>query len=306
MAYNDDERRRTASLRLTPQQEDWMARAMKAQAEGLPIPPKPTEMGDDGMQRLTPAYTDPRSQAIAQTPAMIRPAHSMLDKLFRPGRADAANQMNREYKENALTGQIANQSSGADAALKELELRAKSGKDPDALAALEKYYKVEALRRGGGNGFNMQDLMQGNKTVDGLVPAPKSGGGGDPSPLTPALSGKLTLSEAREKATSNIAELQRKLEMLDAEEININTEGSTRSIPSYSTFGSHPGAAPQPSGTRDIAVDMDRRALRTKEIPAERTAMQQEIQKLEQVLSEISGPLTGAGMGGPTEYNPNR
>ena len=48
------------------------------------------------------------------------------------------------------------------------------------------------------------------------------------------------------------------------------------------------------------------RARRTKEIPAERAAMQQEIQQLEQVLSEISGPLTSPDMGGANYYDPNK
>ena len=195
MAYIDEERRRR-STKLTRDQEDWIARAMDAQSKGLPIPPQPTELGEDGMQRLTPAYTDPRSQAIAQTPAMIRPAHSMLDRIFRPGRADAANQMNREYKENALTGQMARsgqqieqrykeaqgKSVGADAAVKELQRRAMDG-DTEALANLKKYYEVEALRRGGGN--NLLPYMDlANKGPGGLEVVSKAGaeGGGDAPP----------------------------------------------------------------------------------------------------------------------------
>ena len=174
MAYIDDERRRRAGVKLTPDREAWIAAAMDAQQRGEPLPPLPTE-GEGDMQRLTPAYTDPRSQAIAQTPAMIRPAHSMLDRLFRPGRADAANQMNREYKENALTGQIARKSAGADAALKELELRAREG-DTDALKGLEKYYKVEALRRGG-SGPDFTKLLDGDGSIpDGSMGSAKPKG----------------------------------------------------------------------------------------------------------------------------------
>jgi hypothetical protein len=308
MAYINDKRR---SVRLTPEQEDWIARAMDAQSKGLPVPPRPTQTGDDGMQRLSPAYTDPRSQSIANSP--IRPVRSMLDRIFSPGRADAVNQMNREYKENALTSQLGRsgqrieqdynkartESMMTSNKMEELKRRALVDGDPKALKLLKAY--TAAIGKGGGLDYGMLGV---NKTVDGLVPARKGGDTPKPPPSGPVLSGQLTLSEAREKATSVIAELQRKLEMLDAEEADINTEGSTRSIPSYATGGSHPGAAPQPSGTRDIPINMAWRARRTKEIPAERAAMQQEIQQLEQVLTEISGPLTSPG--GPEMGSPNR
>lgn len=215
-----------AGVNMTPKQEAWIAAAMAAQQRGEPPPPLPTEMagvrnpgdrdyvtpiGDErpmanqGQRVLSPAYTDPRSQAIAQTPGMIRPVHSMLDRLFRPGRADTANQMNREYKENALAGQVAGRSAEADAALKELELRAKSGEDPAALEGLKKYYEVEALRRGGGGVQPWGQL--GNKTVDGLVPAPKDGGGdtggGDkPPPGNPYMSMTKEDSEKAFRSTS--------------------------------------------------------------------------------------------------------
>lgn len=335
MAYIDDERRRRAGVELTPDQEAWLAAAMEAQAKGLPIPPRPTEMsgvrnpGDSdyvtpvgnerpmanqGQRVLSPAYTDPRSQAIAQTPAMIRPAHSMLDRLFRPGRADTANQMNREYKENALRGQVAESSSRADLALKELELRARKG-DDDALAGLKKYYEVEALRRGGG-GNDIPAWMGMAKEKDGSVLDGSKGvatkkvaaEGAEAVERGPMLSGQLTLSEAREKATSGIAERKRKLEMLDAEEVNINTEGATRSVPTYATGGGM-GGAPYQTGMKDMPINMIWRARRTKEIPAERAAMQQEIQQLEQVLTEISGPLTSPvspDKGGATYSNPNQ
>jgi hypothetical protein len=213
--------------------------------------------------------------------------------------------MNREYKENALKGQVAERSSRADLALKELELRARKG-DDDALKGLKKYYEVEALRRGGG-GNDIPAWMAAAK--DGSVSdgprgsaKPKGEEGAEAVERGPMLSGQLTLSEAREKATSGIAERKRKLEMLDAEEVNINTEGATRSVPTYATGGGM-GGAPYQTGMKDMPINMIWRARRTKEIPAERAAMQQEIQQLEQVLTEISGPLTSPvspDMGGAT------
>ena len=295
MAYIDDERRRTASLRLTRQQEDWMARAMDAQSKGLPIPPKPTETGDDGMQRLTPAYTDPRSQAIAQTPAMIRPAHSMLDRLFRPGRADAANQMNREYKENALTGQIASQSAGADAALKELELRARSGKDPEALKGLEKYYKVEALRRGG-SGNNMQDFINMSKG-DGSIPdgpmgsaKPKGAAGDTPASLPADVTRRdLTPTQNRIRAQQRVAEINELIEqqqqIVDRKPRKVRRQASGRDW------------KPNRPEYVDMPFESSYSEDDIKNAPLKLEALQQEKKKLEQVLSKISGPLTGPDMG---------
>ena len=312
MAYIDDERRRRnrAGVNLTPEQEDWLARANIAQSRGLPVPPRPVE-GEAGNQRLSPAYTDPRSQSIANSP--IRPVRSMLDRIFSPGRADAANQMNREYKENALTSQLGRSGQRIEQdynkarttsmmtsnKMEELKRRALVDGDPKALKLLKAY--TAAIGKGGGLDYGM---LGGDKTVDGLVPSPKSGGDTPtPPPSGSVLSGQLTLSEAREKATSGIAERQRRLEMLDAEAADINTEGATRSMPTYATGGSM-GGAPYQTGTKDIPVDMTWRARRTKEIPAERAAVKQEIQQLEQVLTEISGPLTSPG--GPDMGSPNR
>ena len=307
MAYIDDERRRRAGVKLTPKLEDWMARAMMAQAEGLPIPPKPTDTGDDGMQRLTPAYTDPRSQAIAQTPAMIRPAHSMLDRLFRPGRADAANQMNREYKENALKGQIANQSSGADAALKELEFRAKSGKDPEALKGLKKYYEVEALRRGS-SGNNMQDFINMAKG-DGSIP---DGSVGSAKPKGAAVGsgagvplGNPYMNMAKADAEKAFKNTSKELdEYIARYESIVAGEGRARSgrlENLMGMFSSQDSVEATPNEIKDAAE----RVMRGKESKIKLQKQFEEAHGLS--LSNVGTlPLTGADMGGPTEYNPNR
>jgi len=200
MAYEDEQRRRR-SVQLTPEQKDWIIRAMAAQQAGQPAPPLPTRsvgargpdhpqyvtpLGNErpaanqGREVLAPAYVDPKSQAIAQTPGIIRPAHSMLDKIFRPGRADAANQMNREYLENALKNQSEQQYNQArtsslqqDAAIKELQRRAMDG-DPKALESLKEFYKAEALRRGGGGRYD-SDLYLQQLAQEGSIDA----GGGD-------------------------------------------------------------------------------------------------------------------------------
>ena len=328
MAYIDEERRRRAGIRLTDAREAWLAEAIVAQQEGRPLPPLPTEMtgvrnpgdsdyvtpiGDErpkanqGQRVLSPAYTDPRSQAIAQTPAMIRPAHSMLDKIFRPGRADAANQMNREYKENALTGQMARSGQqieqrykeaqgklvGADAAIKELQRRAMSGDDPEALDNLKRYYEVEALRRGGGN--NLPPYMDlANKGPGDLEVVPKAGaeGGGDaPSPpLADLIPGSLTLGELYERVESSIASNDAKKAELERELKSLDVEGARRR-------GRYDWLTE--TYERSEPIDLDWIVKRKQEIPAEIA----ELDAKNKVLEENRRPLTSPH---PELGDPNR
>ena len=315
MAYIDEERKRRAGVELTDARKAWLAAAMEAQAKGLPLPPLPTETtgvrnpGDSGYvtpignerpaanqgQRvLSPAYTDPRSQAIAQTPGIIRPAHSMLDKIFRPGRADAANQMNREYLENALKNQSEQQYNQArtsslqqDAAIKELQRRAMDG-DPKALESLKEFYKAEALRRGGGgptSDFYKQLAQEGSidagggddavRRERGESPPPGAPAGGDDSttglPLTSVLPGNLTLSEARNRVETEIAKRQAQIDELDRELKSLDVEGTTRpgrvDWLTESTLDEYGADEP------NVGIDLDWIAKRKQEIPIERAKL---------------------------------
>ena len=302
MAYIDDERRRRAGVNMTPKQEAWIAAAMAAQQRGELPPPLPTEMagvrnpGDrdyvtpignerpmanQGQRVLSPAYTDPRSQAIAQTPAMIRPAHSMLDRLFRPGRADTANQMNREYKENALKGQVAERSSRADLALKELELRARKG-NPKALKGLEEYYKVEALRRGGGGVTPWGQITGAN--VDKHGGSAKLKGEEDAAPPPDVTRGDLTAVQNRVRIQQRAAEIDELIaqqqQIVDRKPQRVRRQASGRdwrpNMPEYV----------------DTPFESSYSEDDIKNAPLKLRALQQEKKQLEQVLTEISGPLT--------------
>jgi hypothetical protein len=306
-------------------QEDWLMKAMAAERAGQPMPPLPTQRvgarspGDAdyvtpvggeqpaanmGRETLAPAYVDPRSQSIAQTPALIRPVHSMLDKLIRPGRAGAANQMNREYMENALKNQMArsgqrteqqyNQARGrsttADAAMKELQLRAMGG-DKNALDSLAAYStKVTAAGRGGGPNDMYSRILQsrggsGEQPVDpetGMIPTRREGAG-------TVLPGDLTLAEAQEVAPAEIEKRQAQIAELEKEEASLDVAGTTR-LTDWKQTQSGPDWF---DSTREtVPIDLDWRARRKQEIPIEKTTLNAEIQKIQNEYSILQG---GAG-----------
>jgi hypothetical protein len=92
---------------------------------------------------------------IASSPALVRPAYSILDRMLRPGRAGMADRMNREYMEGLLQRdtdqrralaerqliEAQGQKMQSDAALAEVERKAAEG-DQDALDQLEKYSRA--------------------------------------------------------------------------------------------------------------------------------------------------------------------
>jgi hypothetical protein len=322
----EDERRRRQGVQLTPEREEWLIRAMAAERAGQPMPPLPTQRvgvrspGDadyvtpiggvqpaanQGREALAPAYVDPRSQAMAQAPALVRPIHSMLDKIMRPGRAGAAGQMNREYLENALKNQMArsgqrteqqyNQARGrsttADAAMKELQLRAMSGDDPEALKALSAYStEVTAKGRGGGGPNDIyQRILEGRgeggepiDPVTGRIPTRRESVG-------TVLPGDLTLAEAQEIAPAEIEKRQAQIAELEKEEASLDVAGATR-LTDWKQTQSGPDWF---DSTREtVPIDLDWRARRKQEIPIEKAALQTEIRKIENEYSNIQA---GAG-----------
>tara|TARA_R110000824_G_scaffold200373_1_gene384366 strand:+ start:1453 stop:2355 length:903 start_codon:yes stop_codon:yes gene_type:complete len=287
-----DQRKRTG---LTSEYEEWLrqqlARLSAESNDGSLSSPPLTKYAD---------IEDPR----AGRTGLGKPIGSFLDALVRPGRvaqmdADqrALQDKRMQYAEQRPMIQAQTSALMTDNQLEKLKLLALEG-DADAQNLLGKYTQLLSPRAGGGGldyGMLTGAMGQG---PGGTKVARKQGAGGDTgggaerSPRrSPILSGQLTLANARKKATAEIADRKRKLEMLDAEEADINTEGSTRSVPTYATGGSM-GGSPYQTGTRDIPIDMLWRARRSKEIPEERAAIQADIQQLENVLTEISGPIT--------------
>ena len=325
----EDERRRRQGIQLTPMQEDWLIKAMAAERAGQPMPPLPTQRvgvrgpghpqyvtplggeqpaANQGREVLAPAYVDPRSQAMAQAPALVRPIHSMLDKIMRPGRAGAADQMNREYLENALKNQMArsgqrteqryNQARGssleADAAIKELQRRAMSG-DQKALDTLSAYStEVTAAGRGGGNVTPWNEVANrlgregGGEQLDpdGNVIVPKGGVG-------TVLPGDLTLAEAQELAPAEIEKRQAQLTALEKEEASLDVAGATRSKKDWpSRIFKNLMGDPYGDPTVQVPIDLDWRSRRKQEIPAEKAALIAQIQKIKNEYISIQA---GAG-----------
>ena len=283
-----DQRKRTG---LTSEYEEWLrqqlARLSAESNDGSLSSPPLTKYAD---------IEDPR----AGRTGLGKPIGSFLDALVRPGRvaqmdADqrALQDRRMQYAEQRPMIQAQTSALMTDNQLEKLKLLALEG-NAEAQDLLGKYTQLLNPRAGGGGldyGMITGALGQG---PGGMKVARKPGAGGTTggsAERSPILSGQLTLADARKKATVEIADRKRKLEMLDAEEADINTEGSTRSVPTYATGGSM-GGSPYQTGTRDIPIDMLWRARRSKEIPAERAAIQADIQQLENVLTEISGPIT--------------
>tara|TARA_Y100000296_G_scaffold65564_1_gene77247 strand:- start:41 stop:1015 length:975 start_codon:yes stop_codon:yes gene_type:complete len=167
MTEEEKRRRYSRGVQLTPELKEWVIRATNAQRTGQAIPPPPTRMtgirvpGDadyvtpigneqpranQGQPEFAPAYVDPRSEAIAQTPALVRPVHGMMDKLFRPGRADVVNEMNRKYLEDLPERQAAQQKRRSEGLIEELRARALGG-DAAADAALLRLQKFREADR---------------------------------------------------------------------------------------------------------------------------------------------------------------
>ena len=286
-----DQRKRTG---LTDEYEEWLrqqlARLSAESNDGSLSSPPLTKYAD---------IEDPR----AGRTGLGKPIGGILDALVRPGRvaqmdADqrALQDKRMQYAEQRPMIQAQTSALMTDNQLEKLKLLALEG-DADAQNLLGKYTQLLSPRAGGGGldyGMLTGAMGQG---PGGMKVARKQGAcgtggaGGGGADRSPILSGQLTLADARKKATAEITDRKRKLEMLDAEEADINTEGSTRSVPTYATGGSM-GGSPYQTGTRDIPINMLWRARRAKEIPAERAAIQADIQQLENVLTEISGPIT--------------
>ena len=303
MANDYNERRRRAGVRLTPEQEDWMVRAMANQAAGKPLPPLPTETVD-GMQRLTPAYTDPRSQAIANSP--LRPIASTLDRVFNPGRADAANQMNREYRENALSGQIGRQgqrieqdynkarttSMATSNKMEELKRRALVDGDPEALKLLKAYTAATSRPTAGNDIQAWMNQAKGGSIKDsaGGFAKPNAANGENAAPVITGIRGDRTPADNRAGLETQIAAAKEKFAKLEKIEleggaIDDNWEmmgtGNVENFPRFRKF------------TEDELVAAS----------AEKTATEKEIQNLEHTVKTYR-PLTSPVTGGPVTGSP--
>jgi len=194
MTEEEKRKRYSRGVQLTPELEGWLRQVVNAQRAGWPIPEPPRGEGGQG---FAPAYVDPQSEAIAQTPALVRPVAGMMDKLFRPGRADVANEMNRKYLEDLPDRQMAQQKLRSEGLLEELRARALGG-DADAEAALlrlQKFREADRPSTSRGSGQSWEEFQRlANLGAGGEAGRDARGSArpntGDPLPTTePALTG---------------------------------------------------------------------------------------------------------------------
>ena len=99
-----EEERKRRGLQLTDEYERYVQDVLSARAAGVneprPITQVDTESGPE--YRTLQKYVDARDEMIESSPALVRPAYSILDRMLRPGRAGMADRMNREYMEGLL------------------------------------------------------------------------------------------------------------------------------------------------------------------------------------------------------------
>lgn len=185
-----EEERKRRGLQLTDEYERYVQDVLSARAAGLAEPRPITRVDTDSgpEYRTLQKYVDPRDEMIASSPALVRPAYSILDRMLRPGRAGMADRMNREYMEGLLqrdadqrmnTAKLQEQQ--ARAALTEVERRAAEG-DPKALDQIEALSKARYAGRGTGSGNeSFEDLL----TRVGLQGGGQASGNRPPTIPTP-------------------------------------------------------------------------------------------------------------------------
>ena len=293
MTEEEKRKRYSRGVQLTPELEGWLRQVVNAQRAGWPIPEPPRGEGGQG---FAPAYVDPRSEAIAQTPALVRPVAGMMVKLFRPGRADVANEMNRKYLEDLPDRQMAQQKLRSEGLLEELRARALGG-DADAEAALQKFREAdrpstsrgsgpsgEAWRQltGGGVGVAVRDARGSARpnTGDPVGTTPTGEPTEDPSANPYA---DLPPTEAQRKFDKDMSEIDVAIEKNQ----HIATTGKAKEIQSVSAG---PGAPPTLHDTYRAVSHNEREAANEA-----LTKLQERKKFLQESIKIYGRPSTGGG-----------
>lgn len=217
-----EEERKRRGLQLTDEYERYVQDVLSARAAGLaeprPITRVDTESGPE--YRTLQKYVDPRDEAIASGPALVRPVHSILDRMLRPGRAGMADRMNREYMEGLLQRDAdqrralaerqliaaQGQKMQADAAVAEVERKAAEG-DPKSIEQLEKYSKALYAGRRLGSGTPQIDFSR--LTGQGGLPTDAQGGAEPIAAEGATPSAPATTPAATAPALTNISDMTR-------------------------------------------------------------------------------------------------
>ena len=279
----DEERRRLEERRKREMMSEAFQRhiqaTLQARAAGKPDPAPLDESG-----QLIRPYADPRDATIASSPALVRPVHSILDRMLRPGRAGMADRMNREYLEGALK-RDADQRMGAaklkqqqaSAVIADLQRLAATGDKP-ALDLLTRYSQASNAGRYGSAPFDYNSLINQRDDAGQAKPrTPES-----PTETPPESPNRTGVSDAQQRRARAGSNMVRNAKINDIQErlANIRNQIAARE------------ADPSAGGKSPSGRGMLRIPLQT--LKNEEAALVQELSNLQQPLRPA------AGAGGPT------
>lgn len=279
----DEERRRLEERRKREMMSETFQRhiqaTLQARAAGKPDPAPLDESG-----QLIRPYADPRDATIASSPALVRPVHSILDRMLRPGRAGMADRMNREYLEGVLKRDADQRMSAAklkqqqaSAVIADLQRLAATGDKP-ALDLLTRYSQASNAGRYGSAPFDYNSLINQRDDAGQAKPrTPES-----PTETPPESPNRTGVSDAQQRRARAGSNMVRNAKINDIQErlANIRNQIAARE------------ADPSAGGKSPSGRGMLRIPLQT--LKNEEAALVQELSNLQQPLRPA------AGAGGPT------
>lgn len=279
----DEERRRLEERRKREMMSEAFQRhiqaTLQARAAGKPDPAPLDESG-----QLIRPYADPRDATIASSPALVRPVHSILDRMLRPGRAGMADRMNREYLEGVLKRDADQRMSAAklkqqqaSAVIADLQRLAATGDKP-ALDLLTRYSQASNAGRYGSAPFDYNSLINQRDDAGQAKPrTPES-----PTETPPESPNRTGVSDAQQRRARAGSNMVRNAKINDIQErlANIRNQIAARE------------ADPSAGGKSPSGRGMLRIPLQT--LKNEEAALVQELSNLQQPLRPA------AGAGGPT------
>ena len=293
-----EEERKRRGLQLTDEYERYVQDVLSARAAGLAEPRPITRVDTDSgpEYRTLQKYVDPRDEMIASSPALVRPAYSILDRMLRPGRAGTADRMNREYMEGLLQRdadqrralaerqliEAQGQKMQADAAVAGLQRTVAEGNEQEREAAAAKLREIGLAtgrvapqdpnfwRSLAGQGGLPTDAQGGAEPIDAEGATPTA-----PATVTPALTNisDMTPTEFREASAAKGAELDSAI----AEQQKIIDTGMVPEL------AAGPGAysagyqyvPPKVVGSREATIkELDLAKARLKELQAQKQQLQ--------------------------------
>lgn len=292
-----EEERKRRGLQLTDEYERYVQDVLSARAAGVNEPRPITRVDTDSgpEYRTLEKYVDPRDEMIASSPALVRPAYSILDRMLRPGRAGMADRMNREYMEGLLQRdadqrrglaerqliEAQGQKMQADAAVAGLQRTVAEGNEQERKAAADRLRQIGvATGRVAPQGQDLYGMLnQGGLPTDaqgGAEPIAAEGATPTaPATVTPALTdiSDMTPTEFREASAAKGAELDSAI----AEQQKIIDTGMLPKLAAGSgAYGAgYQYVPPKVVGSREATIkELDLAKARLKELQAQKQQLE--------------------------------